>query len=114
MTEANKVVKGWCIEYSHQGAAPELKECEVYTTSSEGLFTQPEAPDLTRILTYGVTFFYDLVPAMKGLLERLEDAREGHLMAIAYIEDQIEMARAVLKAEEKKKQDESGGARPRC
>ena len=108
----NKMVHGYCIEYSHQGAAPSLVECDVYTTTTDGLFTG----QALRIHTFGVTFFYDRVPAIKGLLERLEDSKEGHLTALAYIQSQIETARAFLKIEEEKQagSDALGGAKPRC
>ena len=107
-------VHGYCIEYSHQGAAPELKECDVYTTTTDGLYTEQAGPQALRVHTFGVTFFYDLIPATRGLIERLRDAKEGHLMALAYIEDQIETAHAVLSIEEDKKKQGESGAKPRC
>ncbi len=96
-------VVGWCIEFD-ESQVPDVFECDCQRSGTEGVFVQVVETDEERIYrsyAFAETFFFHLPPALTKQLSLLGEAKKAHEAAARYIQDQIDVSRAVLDAETK-------------
>ncbi|SRR6266851_2746130 len=107
-------IRGWCIEWDER-QVPDVFECECQRSGTEMVYVQVVDTDEERIYrsyAFGETFFFHLPPALTKHLSLLEEAKKGHEGAVAYIRGQMDVSRALLNAEDKRKEFAPGPDRP--
>jgi hypothetical protein len=92
-------IKGYCIRTGASGV-PELHPCVLSNQVYPGLFVQEVNEHTWAYLQEGRDFFRTFAPAIEELIRRLEARRMASMMEIAYIDDQIEIARDVLQMQQ--------------
>ncbi len=94
-------VSGWCIEFDER-QVPDVFECEVQRSGTEGVFVQVVETDeekIYRSYAFAESFFFHLPSALTKQIALLEEAKKAHLDAARYIQGQLDVSRAVLNAE---------------
>lgn len=107
MKLADKEVTGYCLTTDLAGI-PELVERTVTRVDYDGhfLIEEPTGDGYTQVIstwTLGENFFIHLYPALLALKKRVEQAKTGKMMELAYLEDELDRCKQLIDREKEKR-----------